>query len=89
MAKNASRIEAYSNIKNYQYTKTIAKAAHMSRPYANSALTQKELIKYGTLTKDSFGYVFSTMGSVNGKEKLLRLGVNIAEDLVWHWGHGF
>ena len=41
------------------------------------------------MSKDSFGYVFSAIGAVDGKEKLWRLGVNIAKELVWHWGHGF
>ena len=85
---NAPRIEAYNNIQSYQYTKTISDAQHMNRPYANSVLTQREVIKYGKMIKDSFGYVFSIMGSVNGKEKLWRLGVNIREKLIWHWGHG-
>lgn len=88
-AKNAPRIKAYNNIQNYNYTDTISDVTHMSRPYANSVLTQKQVIKYGKMTKDSFGYVFSTMGSVNGKEKLWRLGINTAKGLVWHWGHGF
>ena len=88
-AKNAPRIKAYNNIQNYNYTDTISDVTHMSRPYANSVLTQKQVIKYGKMTKDSFGYVFSAMGSVNGKEKLWRLGINTAKDLVWHWGHGF
>ena len=88
-AKNAPRIKAYNNIQNYNYTDTISDVTHMSRPYANSVLTQKQVIKYGKMTKDSFGYVFSAMGSVNGKEKLWRLGINTAKGLVWHWGHGF
>ena len=70
-------------------TDTISDVTHMSRPYANSVLTQKQVIKYDKMTKDSFGYVFSAMGSVNGKEKLWRLGINTAKGLVWHWGHGF
>ena len=86
---NAPRIEAYNNIDAYQYTKTISDAEHMSRPYANSILIQKEVVKYGKMTKDSFGYVFSALGSVNGEEKLWRLGVNIGKELIWHWGHGF
>lgn len=90
IAKNAPRIKAYNNIQNYNYTGTISDASHMNRPYAHSMLTQKEVIKYGDMTKDSFGYIFSTMGSVNnGKEKLWRLGINTAKKLVWHWGHGF
>ena len=88
-AKNAPRIKAYNNIQNYNYTDTISDVTHMSRPYANSVLRQKQVIKYGKMTKASFGYVFSAMGSVNGKEKLWRLGINTAKDLVWHWGHGF
>ena len=88
-AKNAPRIKAYNNIENYNYTNTISDATHMSRPYANSVIMQKQVIKYGKMTKDSFGYVFSAMGTVNGKEKLWRLGVNTAKELVWHWGHGF
>ena len=88
-AKNAPRIKAYNNIQNYNYTDTISDVTHMSRPYANSVLTQKQVIKYDKMKKDSFGYVFSAMGSVNGKEKLWRLGINTAKDLVWHWGHGF
>ena len=88
-AKNAPRIKAYNNIENYNYTNTISDATHMSRPYANSVLMQQQVIKYGEMTTDSFGYVFSAMGSVNGKEKLWRLGVNTAKELVWHWGHGF
>ena len=88
-AKNAPRIKAYNNIQNYNYTDTISDVTHMSRPYANSVLTQKQVIKYGKMTKDSFGYVFSAMGSVNGKEKLWRLGINTAKGLVWHWGTWF
>lgn len=87
--KNAPRIKAYNNIQNYNYSITISDAEHMKRPCVNSVLTQKQVIKYGKMTKDSFGYVFSTMGSVNGKDKLWRLGINTDRDLVWHWGHGF
>lgn len=86
---NKPRIEAYNNIENYQYTKTISDANHMSRPYANSVITQKNVIKFGKMTKDSFGHVFSATGSLNGEEKLWRLGVNTQKKLVWHWGHGF
>ena len=86
---NEPRIKAYKNIDTYEYTKTISDAEHMSRSYANSILTQKEVIKYGNMTTDSFGYVFSEFGYVNGEETLWRLGVNIEKELVWHWGHGF
>ncbi len=87
--KNDPRIKAYNSIQDYNYTNTISDVEHMSRPYSNSVLTQKQVIKHGKMTKDSYGYVFSAKGSVNGKEKLWRLGVNNEQKLVWHWGHGF
>ena len=61
----------------------------LDRFYANSVITQKNVIKFGKMTKDSFGHVFSAKGSLNGEEKLWRLGVNTQKKLVWHWGHGF
>ncbi len=90
LGANAPRISAYNNIENYQFTKTISDAKHAARAYNDSVLLKKMVIKYGEMTKDSFGYVFSAMGQMNnGNEKLWRLGVNITEQLVWHWGHGF
>ena len=89
MVKNAPRIKAYNNVQNYKYTKTIANATHMKRPYNNSVLMQKQIIKYGKMTKDSFGYVFSAKGTVNGRTALWRLGINTKKKLVWHFGHGF
>lgn len=43
------------------------------------------------MAKDTqgFGYIFTANGAVNGKTKLWRLGVNMAKQLVWHFGHGF
>ena len=91
LVKNKPRIKAYNNIENYKYTKTISDAKHMKRPYNNSVLMQKQIIKYGKMAKDEFGngYVFSAKGYVNGKERLWRLGVNVLEETVWHFGHGF
>ena len=77
IGKNMPRIKAYNNVQNYQYTKTASDAKHMQRVYYNSVLMQKQTIKYGRITKDPFGYVFSAMGTVNGKSKLWRLGINI------------
>jgi RHS repeat-associated protein len=86
---NAPRIRSYKNVGNYNYTRGLTDVNHMSRPWANSIILQKNVIKYGTMTKDSFGYVFEIMGTLNGTENYWRLGVNIAERLVWHWGFGF
>ena len=91
LVKNKPRIKAYNNIENYKYTKTISDAKHMKRKYNNSVLMQKQIIKYGKMAEDEFGngYVFSAKGYVNGKERLWRLGVNVLEETVWHFGHGF
>ena len=90
---NAPRIDAYNNIGNYEYTNTISDSAHMTRPYSNSTLTQKQVIKYGEMAIDEFtsdGYVFSAPGKVNGSvEKEFRLVVDIVGKKVLHWGHGF
>lgn len=90
---NSPRIKAYNNVENYEYSKTISDDVHMSRPYNNSTLTQKQVIKYGKMTNDasySGGYIFTSLGKVNGgKEKVFRLVVNPAKKLVVHWGHGF
>ena len=86
---NSPRIKAYKGIENYGYTRTAG--SHADRVYNNSTLIQKQIIKYGKMSKDTgnYGYIFSVMGSVNGKEKLFRLGVNIAKELIFHFGHGF
>ena len=91
LAANKPRISAYNNIQDYNYTKTISDAEHMNRPYNNSVLLQKQIIKYGKMTKDSggFGYIFTASGAVNKTTKTWCLGVNVAKRLVWHFGHGF
>ena len=89
IVKNAPRIQAYNNIQNYKYTKTISDTAHMKRPYNNSLLLQRYIIKYGKMKKDSFGYVFYVSGKFNKRTALWRLGVNNKKQLIWHFGHGF
>ena len=61
----------------------------MRRVYNNSTLIQKQIIKYGKMQKDSFGYVFSVKGNVNGRTAVWRLGINVKRKMVWHFGHGF
>lgn len=70
---NSPRIKAYKGIENYRYTRTAA--SHTDRIYNNSVLIQKQIIKYGKMAKDTgdYGYIFSVMGSVNGKENYLDL----------------
>lgn len=91
LTANKPRISAYNNIQVYNYTNTISDANHMNRPYNNSVLMQKQIIKYGKMKKDSggFGYIFTASGAVNGKTNMWRLGINVAKRLVWHFGHGF
>ena len=73
-----------NSIENYRYTDTISDTEHMNRLYANSILLQKGVIKYGAMTKDPFGYVFSVMGSVNGGEEKLWSEVWTEETMKSH-----
>ena len=70
---------------------TEVKDTYGNRVYNNSVLLQKQIIKYGKMTKDreGFGYIFTASGAVNKTIKMWRLGVNVAKRLVWHFGHGF
>ena len=51
------------------------------RPYTNSLWAQKTIIKYGAMTADDFGWVFTLDG--------YRLGINNKLRLIWHFGRGF
>ena len=51
------------------------------RPYTNSLWAQKTIIKYGMMTADDFGWVFTLDG--------YRLGINNQQRLIWHFGRGF
>lgn len=86
---NSPRIQAYKNIENYSQTRTVAK--HTERTYNNSILLQKQIIKYGKMTKDletSTGYVFKIAGSFNGSEKFWRLVVSNSDKLILHFCFG-
>ena len=87
---NQPRIQAYKNIGNYAQSKTVA--SHSNRVYNNSILLQKQIIKYGKMTKDlqsATGYVFSVAGSLNGNVSYWRLVLSNAERIIWHFGFGF
>ena len=51
------------------------------RPYTNSLWAQKTIIKYGLMTADDFGWLFTLDG--------YRLGINNQRLLIWHFGRGF
>ncbi len=87
---NQPRIQAYKNIGNYAQSKTVA--SHSNRVYNNSILLQKQIIKYGKMTKDlqsATGYIFSVAGSLNGNVSYWRLVLSNAERIIWHFGFGF
>ena len=87
---NAPRIQAYKNIEAYSRTQTVAN--HTERAYNDSILLQKQVVKYGKMTKDlgsATGYVFEVCGSFNGSEKLWRLVLSNTERIVLHFGFGF
>ena len=67
--------------KKYGSTGITTKGAPEIRPYTNSLWAQKTVIKYGVMTADDFGWVFTYDG--------YRLGINNARRLIWHFGQGF
>ncbi len=86
---NAPRIQVYNNIGNYAQTNTVA--GHTNRAYNDSVLLQKQVIKYGKMTKDlqtSTGYVFRANGCLNGTSKFWRLVVSNADELILHFCFG-
>lgn len=87
---NQPRIQAYKNVGNYAQSNTVAN--HTDRVYNNSILLQKQIIKYGKMTKDlqsATGYVFTAAGSLNGSVSYWRLVLSNAEKVIWHFGFGF
>lgn len=87
---NQPRIQAYKNLGSYAQTQTVA--GHTERVYNNSILLQKQIIKYGKMTKDlqtATGYVFTAPGSFNKSVKFWRLVLSNAEKVILHFGFGF
>ena len=87
---NRPRIQAFKNVGNYDYTKSVKKyfpnaevvmKGNEFRPYVQSTWAQKNIIKYGKMAKDLYGYKF-----IYGNAEI---GVNIMEKMIWHmliWG---
>ena len=48
---NTSRIQAYKNVGNYNFSGTLSDSTHLARPYQHSTLLQRNIIKYGNLVK--------------------------------------
>lgn len=85
-----TRKKIYREIDKYSYTQTVQN--HTDRSYNNSLLLQKEIVKYGNMSLDEFGYgyVFTIDGSFNGGEEITwKLGVNDELKQIWHFGRGF
>ena len=75
LVKNAPRIKAYNSIQNYKYGNSAAK--HIgNRSYYDSTLLQKQIIKYGRMTREGKGvYTFRIAGSsFNAPNQLFHQG---------------
>ena len=87
---NQPRIQAYKNIEYYKQTNTVLN--HTDRAYNNSIILQKQIIKYGKMTRDTQsikGYVFTAQGSLNSSVKIWRLVLSNSEKIIFHFGFGF
>ncbi len=91
---NASRIEAYKNIDKYSFSDTISDATHIDRPFQQSTLLQKQIIKYGKMINEGNGvFKFIAKGAFRiGFEGSVhsnitwKLVVNIIKDIIFHMG---
>lgn len=83
---NGPRISAYKGIGNYNYSVVNSDFVHMTRPWQNSIITQRNVIRYGKMVRDGTGWAFEAAGYFNNKSKLWRLVVDISRSIIWHWG---
>ena len=87
LSVNAPRIKAYKNIGDYKFSQTLSDATHMSRPWQNSIIMQKQVIKYGQMIRETSGvYKFIINGSLNSKDVIWKLVVNNINKTIFHWG---
>ena len=90
---NTPRIQAYKNIANTEFPGNYYADKIVSRPYFNSVLTQKNIIKYGKMSKvigknGKLFYSFTAKGSslINGvfNEGIYELTLTSDYKLIWH-----
>lgn len=79
MALNKPRIQAYNNVGNYRFTKTLSDAEHMARPFQSSTLAQTQVIKYGQMINEGNGVYRFTYSGWN-------LVVNLVDETICHFG---
>ena len=81
---NAPRIEAYKNVGNYGFSGTLLIKKHMARPYQHSTLLQKNIIKYGEMTKESTGlYNFTINGTFKVGWVSYEIGKTGSNSITW------
>ena len=96
---NTPRIQAYKNIENYNFSKTLSDSTHLARPYQHSALLQRNIIKYGEMVKESssiytftiegaykIGWVSYGIGNAGSNPVTWKLVVDIAKQIIFHAG---
>ena len=88
---NRPRIKAYKSVENYKFSGTLSDETHTSRSPQQSTLLQKQIIKYGKMTKESKGvYRFVAPGTfrIGPKSNLhsidWKLVVDIVKEIIFH-----
>lgn len=76
---NQPRIQAYKNVGSYDFSGTLSKADHMTRPWQTSTMAQRITIKYGSMVNEAGSrYKFFYKG--------WKLIVDITEEVIKHFG---
>jgi len=93
---NIPRIKAYNGIGNYNFCQTLSDPVHMARPYQQSLLLQKQIIKYGKMVSEGNNIYNFTIGGTfqlgwlpritHIHEVTWKVVVDIAGKLILHAG---
>ena len=76
---NQPRIQAYKNVGSYDFSGTLSKADHISRPWQSSTIAQRNVIKYGSMVNEAGSrYKFYYKG--------WKLVVDISKEVIQHFG---
>lgn len=93
---NIPRVKAYNGISNYNFSQTLSDPVHMARPYQQSLLLQKQIIKYGKMVSEGNNIYNFTIGGTfqigwlpqitHIHEVTWKVVVDIAGKLILHAG---
>ena len=87
------------NLSDYEFSGTLLKPDHLARPYQNSTLLQKNIIKYGKMVNErpgvynftikgafKIGWVSHGIENIGSHSVTWKIVLDIAEHMILHIG---